>query len=452
VAQEGSARFGADRDGYRTMLRAGRRWPDRVWAVEGCNGIGKHIAQRLVADGEPVVDVPAKLSARARVFSTGQGRKSDATDAHSVAVVALRTPTLRQVTVDDTLVALRLLVDRRDELGAARTDTVNRLHRLLLELLPGGAKKFLSAAQARALLATVRPRDVVGRTRRQLASEMITDLATIDRKIKTASSQLTALVEATGSSLLDLNGIGPSGAARLLGDIGDVSRFPTRGHFASWNGTAPLDVSSGDQIRHRLSRAGNRRINRVLHIMAIVQLRNDTEGRAYYRRKVAAGKTNMEALPCLKRRLSDVVYRQLVADAHQVATTGDDQTEAQAAGPRGHVGATTESSAVDLNPVVDSSEKSLPRPASNDPYARRRKRTAPFFDPFPTPSINAGPQPTSSALCLTTARTGAHSRGGNDPPLTQREAMTGRFTPTWRAQCRPPTIVRGPRCYPSIEV
>jgi transposase len=155
-------RFGTDRDGYRNMVRAGRRWPDRVWAVEGCNGIGRHIAQRLVADGEPVVDVPAKLSARARVFSTGQGRKTDATDAHSVAVVALRTPTLRQVTVDDTLVALRLLVDRRDELGAARTDTVNRLHRLLLELLPGGAKRFLSAPQARALLAAVRPRDVVG--------------------------------------------------------------------------------------------------------------------------------------------------------------------------------------------------------------------------------------------------------------------------------------------------
>jgi len=148
----------------------------------------------------------------------------------------------------------------------------------------------------------------------------------------------------------------------LLGDIGDVSRFPTRGHFASWNGTAPLDASSGDQTRHRLSRAGNRRINRVLHIMAIVQVRNDTEGRAYYRRKVAAGKTNMEALRCLERRLSDVVYRQLVADAHQAAMTGDDETEAQAAGPGGHVGATTESSAADLNPVVGSSEKSLPDP------------------------------------------------------------------------------------------
>jgi transposase len=365
-------RFGTDRDGYRNMLRAGRRWPDRVWAVEGCNGIGKHLAQRLVADGEPVVDVPAKLSARARVFCTGQGRKTDATDAHSVAVVALRTPTLRQVTVDDNLAALRLLVDRRDELGATRTDTVNRLHRLLLELLPGGAKTYLSAPQARALLATVRPRDVVERTRRRLASEMISELSVIDRKIKTASFQLTALVEATGSSLLDLNGIGPSGAARLLGDIGDIARllgdigdiarFPDRGHFASWNGTAPIDASSGEQHRHRLSRAGNRRINRVLHIMAIVQLRNDTEGRAYYRRKVAAGKTSMEALRCLKRRLSDVVYRQLVADAQKAATTGDDTIEAQAAGPEGHMGATTESSAADLNPVVGSSEKSLPDP------------------------------------------------------------------------------------------
>ncbi len=110
-----------------------------------------------------------------------------------------------------------------------------------------------------------------------------------------ANAQLTELVDATGSKLQELNGIGPSGAARLVGDIGDIARFATAGHFASWNGTAPLDASSGDQQRHRLSRAGNRRINRVLHIMAAVQLRNDTEGRAYYRRKLAAGKTPVEA-------------------------------------------------------------------------------------------------------------------------------------------------------------
>jgi transposase len=349
-------RFGTDSDGYQAMLTFGRKYSQRTWAVEGCNGIGRHIAQRLVADGEPVVDVPAKLSARARVFATGQGRKTDPVDAHSVAVVALRTNGLRQVIVDDATVALRLLVDRRDELGRARTDTINRLHRLLLELLPGGAKKFLSAPQARALLDTVRPRDVVGRTRRQLASELITELAVIDKKIKAANAQLTDLVRATGSSLQDLNGIGPSGAARLLGDVADISRFADRGHFASWNGTAPLDASSGDQQRHRLSRAGNRRINRVLHIMAVVQLRHDTEGRAYYRRRVAAGKTHMEAMRCLKRRLSDVVYRQMIKDAKAART-----------GPGGHRGATLRSSAADPIPTVDTSDQSRPGPARTHP-------------------------------------------------------------------------------------
>src|SRR6266568_5432836 len=126
-----AGRFGADSEGYRLLLAAGRQFPERLWAVEGCGGVGRHLAQRLVADGEPVVDVPAKLSARARVFSTGQGRKTDATDAHSVAVVALRAEGLQVVAADGATVALRLLADRRDGLGHARTDTVNRLHRLL---------------------------------------------------------------------------------------------------------------------------------------------------------------------------------------------------------------------------------------------------------------------------------------------------------------------------------
>ena len=352
----GKGRFGTDRDGYQAMLAAGREHTDRIWAVEGCSGIGRHVAQRLVADGETVLDVPAKLSARARVFSTGQGRKTDPVDAHSVAVVALRTPDLRKVTVDDTTVALRLLVDRRDQLGRARTEAVSRLHHLLLELVAGGAKKFLSAQQARALLNTARPRDVVGKTRRWLASELIHELVTIDKKIKIANAELTDLVASTGSQLQTLHGIGPSGAARLIGDIGEIGRFASRGHFASWNGTAPIDASSGDQNRHRLSRAGNRRINRVLHIMAVVQLRNDTEGRRYYRRKLAAGKTTMEAMRALKRRLSDVVFRQMAADAKRLRT-----------GPGGHVGATLQSSADDLNPKIDTSEKSLPGPAKDQP-------------------------------------------------------------------------------------
>ena len=190
-------------------------------------------------------DVPAKLSARARVFATGQGRKTDPVDAHSVAVVALRTTGLRQVTVDDDTVALRLMVDRRDWLCRARTDTVNRLHALLLDLVPGGAKKHLSALQARTILAAVRPRDVVGRTRRQLASELITELAVIDKKITQSNAALTELIAATGSKLQQLHGLGPSVAARLLGDIGDISRFASRNHFASWNGTAPIDAFLG---------------------------------------------------------------------------------------------------------------------------------------------------------------------------------------------------------------
>jgi transposase len=352
-----TGRFGTDQDGYRQMLAVGRGFAQRLWAVEGANGIGRHLAQRLVADGETVLDIPAKLSAQVRVFATGQGRKTDPVDAHSVAVAALRAKGLRVVAADDVTVALRLLTDRRDELGHARTDLLNRIHKLLLELLPGGAKKYLSAAQARALLGTVRPRDLVGRTRRRLAAELISDLVQVDNKIKAADKELKELVNNTGSRLQELNGIGPSGAARLIGDVGGIHRFASAGHFASWNGTAALDASSGDQRRHRLSRAGNRRINRVLHIMAVVQLRHDTAGRAYYRRRLADGKTSMEAMRALKRRLSDVVYRQMVRDAKAAA----------GAGPGGHVGATSSSSAADPNPLVNTSEQSLPEPANDQP-------------------------------------------------------------------------------------
>jgi transposase len=351
-------RYGTDSDGYQAMLAAGRQFPDRVWAVEGCAGIGRHIAQRLVADGETVLDVPAKLSARARVFATGQGRKSDPVDAHSVAVVGLRSPGLRRVGADDTAVALRLLVDRRDELGRTRTEIVSRIHHLLLELIPGGAKTFLTRGQASYLLRTMpAPVGIVAQTRHQLASELVEELTVIDAKIKAANKQLTALVAATGSSLRALNGIGPSGAARLLGDIGDIRRFATAAHFGSWNGTAPIEASSGDQRRHRLSRAGNRRINRVLHIMAIVQLRHDTAGRTYYRRRLAEGKTAMEAIRALKRHLSDVVYRTMVTDTRYAAHDAG-------AGPGGQPGATLQSSAASPIPTADTSDKSLPGPAT----------------------------------------------------------------------------------------
>ena len=273
-------RFGTDEAGFAAMTDYVNRFTDRVWAIEGCNGIGRHVAVRLVALGEEVLDVPPKLSARARVFSTGQGRKTDATDAHSVALVGTRMTGLRPVVNDEQREELRVLVDRRGWLGEEHTRKVAQLHHLLLELIPGGAKKDLSAAQAKALLAKVRPRDVAGKARRRVAAELIADLERIYLRKKAADKELTALIRATGSTLMTLNGIGPTGAARLLVDVEDITRFPDRGHFASWNGTAPIDASSGDNIRHRLSRQGNRQINRTLHIMATVQLRRPSEGRS----------------------------------------------------------------------------------------------------------------------------------------------------------------------------
>jgi transposase len=310
-----TGRFGTDTRSYHQLLKVARQWPQRIWAVEGANGIGRPLAQRLLAGGERVLDVPAKLAARARVFDTGQGRKTDAADAHAIVMVALRDKGLRELRIDPELTVLRMLCDRRDELSRARAQALNRLHRLFLGLLAGGAPVKKSASQYKALLATVRPRDLAGKTCRRMAAEELEDLQRLDVKLKAMKAELKAAVLATGSHLMDIHGIGPAGAARILADVGDITRFPDRGHFASWNGTAPIDASSGQHTRHRLSRAGNRRINHVLYIAGIVQLRNDTPGRAYYRRKLQQSKTSMEAMRSLRRRLSDAVYRQLVTDA-----------------------------------------------------------------------------------------------------------------------------------------
>ncbi len=351
------ARFNTDKDGYRAMLAAGRRFADRVWAVEGCNGIGKHLAHRLVHYGETVFDVPTKLSAQVRVFATGNGRKTDPVDAHSVALAALHAPNLRRVEVDDDLLVMGMLADRREELGRARTQTLNRLHRLLLVLIPGGAKPFLSAAQGRAMVAKVKPRDLPGKTRRRLVVELIGELEAIDRKIKALKKELTAVVQDRGSTLLELPGIGPTNAARLLADVGDIRRFGNRDRFTSGNGTAPLDASSGQQQRHRLSRAGNRRINRALHIMAVVQLRRPGEGRTYFDARKNAGMASMMAMRVLKRRLSNVVYARMLAD----------QLRRETASPGGHLGNDSDSSAADSHPNIDSSDKPLPGPATTKP-------------------------------------------------------------------------------------
>jgi transposase len=234
----GGGRYGTGNAGYRVMLADARRWPDRTWAIEGCQGIGRHLARRLLADGEQVVDVPPKLPARMRVFATGQGRKTDATDAHPVALAATRMRGLRLVVDDQQLAVLRILADRRRSLGEDHTRMICQLHQLLLELIPGGAKKALPAAQAKALLVKVRPRDAAGKARRRVAAELIGDLERIYQRKKEASKELNGLLAATATTLTSLHGIGPSGAARLLAEVRDVTRFPDKAHFASWNGTS----------------------------------------------------------------------------------------------------------------------------------------------------------------------------------------------------------------------
>ena len=365
----GHGRFTTDKAGYTAMLTYAKAWPARTWAVEGANGVGRPLAQRLLEAGEDVVDVPAKLAARVRLFDTGHNRKTDAHDAHSIAMVAVRTQGLRVLRPDGELEALRMLVDRREALSRRRVQTVDRLQALLAELLPGQAKKDITTGQAKRMLASVRPRDIAGRTRRRIAAEELAELIVVEAKMKKANAELKAIVLARGSHLMDLRGVGPVVAARVLADVGDVARFADRNRFASWTGTAPLDASSGEHSRHRLSRAGDRRMNHMIHIAAISQIRLDTDGRAYYRRKRAEGKRPLEAIRCLKRRISDAIYRQLVTDAAAAEIkVADDEN----AGPGGHRGASHVSSAAGSNPLTSASDQPLPGPA---PMTLRRTAT-----------------------------------------------------------------------------
>jgi hypothetical protein len=169
-------RFPASREGHRALRRFAKRWPQRRWAIEGAAGVGRVLAQQLVANGEQVIDVPAKLAARVRELSSGHGRKDDAGDAVSIALAALGSQRLHQVGVEDQATVLRLLSDRRDDLVATRTQTINRLHRLLVDLVPGGTRRNLTAKRAAALLAQVTPTGAPMATRCELAADLIADM------------------------------------------------------------------------------------------------------------------------------------------------------------------------------------------------------------------------------------------------------------------------------------
>jgi transposase len=315
----GQAAFPANRGGIRALERWAKRFAQRRWAIEGATGIGRPLAQKLVASGEEVVDVPPKLSAKVRVLSTGNARKNDRLDATFTALAALRNEQLARVHPEDALEGrveiLRLLTERRDDLVAERTRALNRLHVLLRDLLSDGVARGLSAEAAAKVLRRARPNHAAGRTRKRLASELVRDVRALDRKIASLDQRIREEVEASGTTLTELFGVGSILAAKIVGIIGDVGRFPNKEHFASYAGVAPIEASSGEVVRHRVSLAGNRRLNQVMHMIAVCQARSDPRGKAYYRKKLAEGKSRREAMRCLKRRVSDAVFKALVADS-----------------------------------------------------------------------------------------------------------------------------------------
>ena len=310
-------RLAVTRDTVARLRAWAGQWDQRRWAVEGAAGLGRGVAQGLAAGDELVVDVPAQLAARARLLNTGHARKTDSIDAASVAVVALHHPRLHPVRAEDHSVVLRLLSGRRDDLAEERTRTVNRLHAVLRELIAGGAKRNLSAGQAAALLRGVRPATAVDEQRKALARDLVGDLRRLDNALQRNATDIASAVAVHRTSVTQVHGIGPVLAAKIIGHSSTVARFPTRHHYASYCGTAPIEASSDEQRRHRLSRAGNRQLNRALHLVAVCQIRTRGPGREFYQRKLAEAKTPAEARRALKRRLSDTIYRHLVRDQQE---------------------------------------------------------------------------------------------------------------------------------------
>ena len=293
----------------------------RLWAVESAGGLGYLLSQQLIAGGEQVVDVPAVLASRVRVLSSGKSDKNDPNDARSIAIAALRQPALAVVQREDHAQVLRMLAKRHLELTSLRTQAVCRLHAVLMVLKPGGMRRRLSAKAASRMLQGMRTLDAVGEQRRRVAEAHLGDIRRLDRDIKANKTLIRHAVTVSETTVTDIYGVGPIVAAFLIGYTGDPARFASADRYAAYNGTAPIEVSSGGKKRHRLSLRGNRRLNHAIHMAAVTQIRFDTPGRVYYNKKQAEGKTKKEALRALKRHISDAVYRRLITDQQQTTTS-----------------------------------------------------------------------------------------------------------------------------------
>jgi transposase len=350
-------------------------WPERTWAVEGAGGLGHLLAQQLVAVGERVLDVQPKLGARVRLLATGATNKNDPNDARSVAIAALRSATRAEVKSDAHAAVLKMWSKRRRDLGRTRTQVACRLHAVLCELVPGGISKEITAAKAAHVLEATKPSGAVEVARCELAAEFLEDLRRIDAQMCDTKKRLAVAVRASGTTVTEIFGVGPVVAATVIGDVIDVSRFPGRDHFAAYNGTAPVEVSSGNRKIYRLSRRGNRRLNHVIHMAAVTQIRHrHSDGRAYYDRKLAEGKTHKEALRSLKRRISDAIFARLQADARQGTAASSVK------GPGGQTGNDSVASAAGSHPAHRLFGQATPGPGSKPttpPNRRSHDRPAP---------------------------------------------------------------------------
>jgi transposase len=319
-----SRTFANDPDGHRALVRwvSGRAGVEPVeYAVESAFAFARRLVDQLVGEDVVVYDVPAKLVDRSR-RRRGIG-KSDVIDAREIARAALREHGgLTALTPTPAVIRdLKLLVEHHRQLGRERTQTANRLHADLVALVPGYQTRARTLESKRGLVAVElllegQPASV----HCALAIGRLARVRELDRELAQARRWIVAAVERSGTGLVRLRGIGPLTAARILAEVRDVRRFATADAFARVNGTAPIPASSGQRDHHRLNRGGNRRLNYALHVMAFVQVRCDPRAQAYMAKQRAAGKTYRDALRCLKRRLSDVVWRQLVADLTPPAT------------------------------------------------------------------------------------------------------------------------------------
>jgi len=260
--------------------------------------------------------------------------------------------------------------------------------------VPGGVRKEISAGQAAHILEQVRPADAVVKARCELAAEFVEDIRRLDAQLRAANKKLAAAVRASGTSLTGIFGIGPVIAGTVIGDVRQVFRFPSRDHFAAYNGTAPVEVSSGGRKVCRLSLRGNRRVNHAIHMAAISQIRHKhSDGRACYDKKLAEGKTHKEALRCLKRRISDAIYAALVADARQAAAVTSPE------GPGGQPG-----------------NHSVSRAAGSHPAHRHFGQATPGPATTPRPGTTAGPAPVPPNRAR--RRRAAHSPAASKKPDT----------------------------------